>query len=62
MVHRRSNVTISLGAKWGLVVNVTFWPLYSGKDLWYPFKWRLGGPQSPKGFGDAFIVFDVEII
>jgi hypothetical protein len=43
------------------MVNVTLWPPYSGRKLRYPLEWRLGGPQNPKLFGDALIVFDVEI-
>jgi len=54
-------LSLRLDAKWGPMVNVTLWPPYSGRKLRYPLEWRLGGPQNPKLFGDALIVFDVEI-
>jgi hypothetical protein len=41
---------LDLGTGWSWVVRFTPLPLYlRGKSPWYPFDWRLGGPQSRSG-------------
>jgi hypothetical protein len=64
--YRESSVIaplgLSLGAKRGRVVNVTLWLLCPGRELRYPLKWRLSGPHSPEAIGNAFMVFNVEIM
>jgi hypothetical protein len=41
-----------LGSRWRWVVSLTPRPLYlQGKNPWYPFDRRLGGPQSRSGRG-----------
>ena len=37
---------LNLGARWRLVVNITPWPLYPGKEPWYPLNRWLDGPHS----------------
>jgi hypothetical protein len=43
---------LDLGTRWRWMVSFTPRPLYPpGNSPWYPFDIRLGGPQSPSGYG-----------